>query len=123
MEKVPRFVMHVVVSASNGQQLLTMSEVRGMLPWPQSDVSTADHATLALLVQRLAGWKHQWRTRPGDSKTSPFQYHVDALAWFARAAEVVALIRYNPSITEGMTGEVKRRLAAFSEELRPKKTV
>ena len=128
--RLPRTIVHTVLprfvscvrhnNVIHQGRLLKMSEVRDTLPWSTEDVSVADHGTLALLVQRLPGWDARWRTSTQQqTKTGTgggcYQYHVDALPWFARAAEILAMVRHATSTT---LGEARDRLGALSEGLR-----
>ena len=87
-----------------------------VLPWPTEEVSVGDHGTLCLLVQRLPGWKSSWRVpllQGSNGKFMAWLYHADALPHFARAAEVIALVRHR-----GTPEEAKNRLVALSVDLR-----
>lgn len=95
-----------VIGNKQTTRMLRMGDIRNVLPWSTEDVSVADHGTIALLVQRLSGWNSQWRTSKKPSFSSArtittgggnggFEYHVDALPFFARAAEIIALVRHD----------------------------
>lgn len=86
---------------------LTMQQIRNLLPWPAESVPPRDHSTIAHLVQQLAGWNAGWKrlaeppppptaAAAGRNKSAGKtgnEYHADACAWFARAAEIVAFVR------------------------------
>lgn len=99
---------------------LTMSQIRDLLPWPAEAVSMRDHAIVVLLAQLLAGWKVGWKRlavgadgRRAVRSKAPNQYHIDACAWFARAAELVAHVR-----ARGGDEGAADRLAELSDVLR-----
>ena len=97
---------------------LTMKAVRQALPWPLDLVTLRDHSFLPLVAQALPGWA------PGFKQPSPRRgegnlYRRAALPWFARAAEVVALVRVGRIAGRSPTDEsAGQRCARFAAALR-----